>query len=146
MTTKVFFSALCLFVSISVCAGATNATALAEAGNDQEQSVYDLPQLEAEEMPEYPGGVSAMMTFIQENMKYPEEAKNAGLEGRVLCSFIIDKTGKVTEVKVVRSSGTQSLDDEAVRVVSLMPHWTPGKVKGEPVRVMYTIPLVFRLK
>ena len=97
-------------------------------------------------MPEYPGGVSAMMAFVQENMKYPEDAKIDGKEGRVLCSFIIDKEGAVTEVRVARSSGTQSLDDEAVRVVSLMPKWEPGKVEGKPVRVRYIIPIVFRLK
>jgi protein TonB len=106
----------------------------------------DLPKLKADEMPEYPGGVSAMMTFVMENIKYPEEAKQAKKEGRVLCSFIIDKEGKVTEPHVVKSSGTQCLDDEAVRIVSLMPDWKPGKDKGEPVNVLYTIPILFKLK
>ena len=138
---KVLFSALCLLVSMSVCAAGTNDSSVAEIGNDNEQTVYD----QVEEMPEYPGGVSAMMAFVQENMKYPEDAKIDGKEGRVLCSFIIDKEGAVTEVRVARSSGTQSLDDEAVRVVSLMPKWEPGKVEGKPVRVRYIIPIVFRL-
>ena len=106
----------------------------------------DLPKLTAEEMPEYPGGMSAMMNFLMENIKYPEDAKKAGKEGRVTCSFIIDKEGKVTEVHVAQSSGTQSLDEEAVRLVSLMPDWKPGKDKGEPVNVLYTIPVVFKLK
>ena len=106
----------------------------------------DLPKLTAEEMPEYPGGMSAMMNFLMENIKYPEDAKKAGKEGRVTCSFIIDKEGKVTEVHVAQSSGTQSLDEEAVRLVSLMPDWKPGKDKGEPVNVLYTIPVMFKLK
>ena len=106
----------------------------------------DLPKLQAEEMPEYQGGMSAMMSFIMENIKYPEDAKKAGKEGRVVCSFIVDKEGKVTEPHVVQSSGTQSLDDEAVRLVSLMPNWKPGKDKGEPVNVLYTIPVLFKLK
>ena len=75
-----------------------------------------------------------------------KEAKQAKKEGRVLCSFIIDKEGKVTEPHVVKSSGTQCLDDEAVRIVSLMPDWKPGKDKGEPVNVLYTIPILFKLK
>ena len=87
-----------------------------------------------------------MMTFIMENIKYPEDAKKAGKDGRVICSFIINKEGKVTEVHVAQSSGTQSLDDEAVRLVSLMPDWKPGKEKGEPVSVLYSIPVVFKLK
>jgi TonB family protein len=106
----------------------------------------DLPKLNAEEMPEYPGGMSAMMNFIMDNIKYPEDAKKAGKDGRVICSFIIDKEGKVTEPHVVQSSGTQSLDEEAVRLVSLMPDWKPGKDKGEPVSVLYTIPVMFKLK
>jgi TonB family protein len=78
--------------------------------------------------------------------KLIEDAKKAGKDGRVICSFIIDKEGKVTEPHVVQSSGTQSLDEEAVRLVSLMPNWKPGKDKGEPVSVLYTIPVMFKLK
>ena len=106
----------------------------------------DLPKLTAEEMPEYPGGMSAMMNFIMDNIKYPEDAKKAGKDGRVICSFIIDKEGKVTEVHVAQSSGTQSLDEEAVHLVSLMPDWKPGKDKGKPVNVLYTIPVLFKLE
>jgi len=201
MTTKVFFSALCLLISMSVCAENKKATATKITTNGKEKTVYvltsdgeatvttttssskgqkvsttitkqgngntasvlasdgeslinidlsdlrsDLPKLKAEEMPEYPGGMSAMMNFIMDNIKYPEDAKKAGKDGRVICSFIIDKEGKVTEPHVVQSSGTQSLDDEAVRLVSLMPDWKPGKDKGEPVNVLYTIPVLFKLK
>ena len=144
MKTKVLFSALFLLVSISVCA--TDRETAKTTSDSSQEPVYELPKLNPEEMPEYPGGMSAMMTFIQENMRYPKDAKAAKREGRVLCSFIIDKTGEVTEVKVAKSSGTQSLDDEAVRVVSLMPNWKPGMENGKPVRVIYNIPLVFKLK
>ena len=142
MTAKVFFSALCMIVSISMCASAQEPVKTVSDSNDP---VYELPKLNPENMPKYPGGMSAMMKFIQKNMKYPEDAKEAKKEGRVLCSFVIDKTGAVTEVKVAKSSGTQSLDDEAVRVVSMMPNWEPGTEGGKPVRVFYTIPLVFKL-
>ena len=142
MTAKVLFSVLCMLVSMSVYADNQD---VAKAADNSDEQVYELPKLNPENMPKYPGGMSAMMAFIQENMKYPNDAKEAKKEGRVLCSFVIDKTGEVTEVKVAKSSGTQSLDDEAVRVVSLMPNWTPGTEGGKPVRVLYTIPLVFRL-
>ena len=105
-----------------------------------------LPVLQSEEMPEYQGGMSAMMAFITDNMHYPEDAKKAEKEGRVLCSFIITKEGKVTDVHVVQSSGTRSLDDEAIRIVSLMPDWKPGKNKGEPVSVLFSVPVLFSLK
>ena len=142
--TKVLFSALCLLVSISVCAKsdgeATIATSL-EADVKPE-----LPVLAPDSMPEFPGGVSAMMTYLRDNVKYPADAKKDKKEGRVACSFVITKEGKVTDAHVVKSSGTESLDNEALRVVNNMPDWKPGKENGEPVNVHYTIPVVFKLK
>ena len=143
MKTKVLFSALCLLVSIGVCAGNR---ASAQANGDSDEQAYELPKLNSEDMPQYPGGISAMMAFIGENIKYPKDAEDAQFEGRVLCTFIINKRGKVTDVKVVESGGMQSLDDEAVRVVSMMPNWKPGRDKGKPVNVIFTIPIQFRLK
>ena len=105
-----------------------------------------LPVLSADSMPQYPGGMSAMMAYMMDNMKYPEDAKKAQQEGRVLCSFVVDETGKVTDVHVVQSSGIQSLDDEAVRIVRSMPDWTPGTNDGEPVSVLFTIPVQFWLR
>lgn len=139
MKTKVFFSALCLLLTLSACT--RNKKPVTPVNDDAENVCFT-----AEEMPEYPGGMPAMMNFVMENIKYPEEAKTAEKEGRVVCSFIVDKEGKVTETQVVQSSGTQCLDDEAVRVVSLMPDWKPGKNKGEPVNVKYSIPVMFKLK
>jgi len=141
MKAKGLFSAFCLLMLMSACSGDKKATAAQEAQAPQEENVC----LTAEQMPEYPGGMPEMMRFISDNIRYPEDAKEAQIEGRVLCTFIISKGGEVTDVKVVESSGTQSLDEEAVRVVSMMPDWKPGRDKGKPVSVIYTIPISFRL-
>ena len=97
-----------------------------------------------EEMPKYSGGEQAMMKYVADNIKYPEEAKDQNIAGRVFVSFIVEKDGSIGEVKVVRGIGG-GCDEEAVRVISAMPKWTPGKVKGEPVRVSYMMPLNFKL-
>ena len=109
------------------------------SSNGKTTIVTELP-------PEFPGGMSAMMTYLMDNVKYPADAKKDKKEGRVACSFVITKEGKVTDVHVVKSSGTESLDNEALRVVNNMPDWKPGKENGEPVNVHYTIPVVFKLK
>ena len=85
-----------------------------------------------------------MFKFISENVKYPQEAKDKNIAGRVFVNFVVEKDGSVDEVKVLRSIGG-GCDEEAVRVVKSMPKWTPGKQKGEPVRVSYIIPFVFKL-
>ena len=147
--TKVLFSALCLLVSISVCAGSKNVKSDGEAtiATSLEADVKpELPVLAPDSMPEFPGGMSAMMTYLMDNVKYPADAKKDKKEGRVACSFVITKEGKVTDAHVVKSSGTESLDNEALRVVNNMPDWKPGKENGEPVNVHYTIPVVFKLK
>ena len=97
-----------------------------------------------EEMPKYPGGEQAMMKYVADNIKYPEEAKDQNIAGRVFVSFIVEKDGSIGEVKVMRGIGG-GCDEEAVRVIKAMPKWTPGKVKGEPVRVSYMMPLNFKL-
>ena len=99
-----------------------------------------------ESMPEFPGGAQEMMKFIAENIKYPVIAQENGIQGRVICQFVIEKNGSVTDLQVVRSSGDASLDKEAERVIKNMPKWKPGKQRGKPVRVKYTIPVAFRLQ
>jgi len=97
-----------------------------------------------EEMPAYPGGDAALMAFLQKNIKYPQIAKENGISGVVYVSFIVDKSGKVTEVKVVR--GVDSfLDKEAIRVVSSLSGYSPGKQRGKPVPVQFTLPIRFQL-
>ena len=97
-----------------------------------------------EEMPEFPGGVAELMKFLQANVKYPDDAKKAGKAGRVIVKFVIDKDGSISDATILRSV-YPSIDAEALRVVNAMPKWNPGKVKGEPVKVKYTLPLSFSL-
>lgn len=98
----------------------------------------------AEEQPMFPGGMQEMMKFIQSEVKYPKEAQDKGIQGRVIVQFVVNKDGSISNDTVVRSVDPM-LDAEAVRVVRSMPNWTPGKQKGEPVRVRFTLPVSFRL-
>ena len=113
---------------------------LLDIATSKEDTVYQI----VEEMPKFPGGEEAMFKFISENVKYPQEAKDKNISGRVFVNFVVEKDGSVDEVKVLRSIGG-GCDEEAVRVVKSMPKWTPGKQKGKPVRVSYIIPFVFKL-
>lgn len=97
-----------------------------------------------EVMPEYPGGMEAMMKFVAENLKYPEQMQKEKVEGRVLLSFVIEKDGSVTNIEEVKSPH-QVLTEEAIRVVKLMPKWKPGKQDGKEVRVQFNLPITFRL-
>ena len=97
-----------------------------------------------ENMPEFPGGDLGLMKYIQKNVKYPPIAKEYNITGKVYVQFIVDKTGTVTNVKVVRGVD-KNLDAEAVRVVKSLPKYKPGKQRGKPVRVMFTIPINFTL-
>ena len=107
---------------------------------DDTDSVYTLVDV----MPEFPGGVNALMSYLSENITYPEQAKKDGVHGKVFISFVIEKTGKVNNVKVLRGIG-EACDAEAVRVVKSMPDWKPGLSEGKPVRVQYNIPIKFAL-
>ena len=109
----------------------------------------DSPEAEGafdvvEKMPEFPGGIGELMKFLSMTVKYPEAAEKAGTQGRVIVSFIVEKDGSVSNAKVQKSV-SEELDAEALRVVNAMPNWTPGKQKGQAVRVKYTIPISFRL-
>jgi TonB family protein len=97
-----------------------------------------------EVMPEFPGGNEALFSYLSKNIKYPENAKKEGINGRVFINFIIEKNGKVGEVKLLRGIGG-GCDEEAMRVVSEMPNWKPGLQDGQPVRVSYNIPIKFAL-
>ncbi|MCR5132307.1 MAG: M56 family metallopeptidase [Prevotella sp.] len=137
------------------------------SGDDDK--IFDI----VEEMPSFPGGMMKLMQFLQANMKYPKEATAQGLQGRVIVQFVVEKDGSLTNLKIVKSvepkeaaspknegtvgdvvivgygepkeSASTLLDDEALRVVRLMPKWTPGKLNGKVVRTKFNIPLVFRL-
>ena len=105
-----------------------------------DQKVFDT----VEQMPEYPGGMQAMIEFLQTNMKYPEDAAKQKVEGRVMVQFVVETDGSVSDVHVAKQV-FPSLDAEAIRVVQAMPKWTPGKDKGRVVRVKYNLPIVFRM-
>ena len=105
------------------------------------QKVFDV----VEQMPEFPGGMEALFKYMAENMKYPEDAKKQQVEGRVLVQFIVETDGSVSNTEVLMRV-FPSLDAEAVRVISGMPKWIPGKQNGKAVRVKYTIPVSFRFK
>ena len=103
--------------------------------------VFDV----VEEMPSFPGGQGALMSFLYSNIKYPVVAQENGVQGRVIVGFVVERDGSITDVKVMRSVDP-SLDREAQRVVKAMPRWKPGKQNGSAVRVKYTVPVVFRLQ
>ena len=103
--------------------------------------VFDI----VEEIPLFPGGDAAMMKFFSNNIKYPIEAQEKNIQGRVICNFIVEKDGSLSNIKVVRGVDPL-LDNEAIRVLQTMPNWTPGKQNGEEVRVQFTLPVVFRLQ
>ncbi|WBO85315.1 energy transducer TonB [Hymenobacter yonginensis] len=97
----------------------------------------------ADEMPAFPGGAPAFQQFLRQKLRYPEEALRRNLSGKVHVSFVVDEQGHILDPKVVRGLGS-GLDEEALRLVRIMPWWTPGRVAGQPVRVAYTLPIVFR--
>lgn len=99
-----------------------------------------------ETMPEFPGGQQALFKYLSKNVKYPVIAQENGIQGRVICQFVVNKDGAIVDVEVVRSGGDPSLDKEAVRVIKSMPKWNPGKQRGKAVRVKYTVPVNFRLQ
>lgn len=123
--------AVCLLAaaSISICTYA------------EDDTIYD----KVDEMPTYKGGEAALMKFICNNMVYPKEAINSGTEGRVVVQFLIEKDGKVSARKVVKSVSPQ-LDAEALRVSKLINNWTPGKIKGQAVRCHFSLPFCFMLR
>lgn len=98
----------------------------------------------SEELPQYPGGEMAMMQYLMRSLKYPAEAKAAQEEGRVVVKFVIEADGSISNPEIIQSV-SPSLDAEAVRVISAMPRWTPGKSNGNAVACAYTIPVSFKL-
>jgi protein TonB len=98
-----------------------------------------------EEMPSYPGGDMKMYEYLGKNIKYPQIARESGIQGRVFVNFVVEPDGSVSNVKVLRGIGG-GCDEEAIRVVKSMPKWKPGKQRGKAVRVSYTLPVVFKLQ
>jgi protein TonB len=112
-----------------------------EPKREEENKVFDV----VEQMPSYPGGMGALMSWLSQNIKYPTVAAENGISGRVIVQFVVERDGSITDVRVARGVDPY-LDKEATRVVKMMPHWIPGKQNGAPVRVKYTVPVVFKLQ
>lgn len=113
---------------------------------ETDEDLLVLGEVEEIDMPEFPGGMDSLKSYLQENIHYPQEAKDAGIEGRVFLSFMVEEGGSITEVKVMKGLG-YGCDEEAVRVVSNMPKWKPGKNwrDGKPTRFAYNLPVKFML-
>ena len=109
---------------------------------EEEEVVFVI----VEKMPEFPGGQQALFKYLSENVKYPVIAQENGIQGRVICQFVVNRDGSIVDVEVVRSGGDPSLDKEAIRVIKSMPKWKPGQQRGKPVRVKYTVPVNFKLQ
>jgi len=107
----------------------------------QEQEIFQI----VEEMPSYPGGEAKLMEYVSKNIKYPQIARETGIQGRVFVGFVVEPDGSVSNVKVLRGIGG-GCDEEAVRVVKNMPKWKPGKQRGKAVRVSYMLPVNFKLQ
>ncbi|TXK52635.1 energy transducer TonB [Pontibacter qinzhouensis] len=107
--------------------------------------VVEQPLIFADQMPAFPGGDAAMFTFISKNIKYPQQAIRAHIEGTVYVSFVVSRTGEISDIEVLRGLGA-GCDEEAVRVIKSMPKWAPGKQNGRTVPVRYNIPIKYTLK
>lgn len=128
-----------LFISISFLL----TTVLCQAQTKENKS-KDGVYFVVEEMPVYPGGDEALRNDLAANIKYPEEAKKAGIQGKVYVTFVVDELGEVTNAKIARGVDP-ALDKESLRVIKELKTWTPGKEKGKAVKVSYTIPIKFAL-
>ena len=156
MMLKALFIIPVATLAVSVFANTTDMSSMAKAVNTTANSIstnnMQTKQSDkktftvVEEMPEFKGGVSAMMEFLSMNMKYPQAAVKAKLQGRAVVGFVVRKDGTVSDVHITKSAGYAVLDEEAMRVVKSMPAWESGKQKGKPVNVKYFVPITFRLK
>ena len=156
MMLKALFVIPVATLAVSVFANTTDMRSMAKAANTTANSIStnnmqtkqsDIKSSDkVEVMPEFKGGNKAMMEFLMMNMKYPESAVKAKQQGKAVVGFVVKKDGTVSDVYIVKSTGYDVLDNEAMRVVKSMPAWEPGKQKGKPVDVKYFVPITFRQK
>ena len=111
---------------------------------EEEEVEDDVIFTVVEDQPEFPGGEEARQRFLEDNLRYPTMAREAGIQGTVFVTFVVETDGSVTDVRVLRGIGG-GCDEEAVRVVQMMPRWEPGRQRGQPVRVQFNMPIRFRL-
>lgn len=112
-----------------------------EKPKEEETKVFDV----VEQMPSFPGGDAELMKYLSSHIKYPVVAEENGIQGRVIATFVVERDGSISDVKVIKSVDP-SLDKEAIRVLKSMPKWIPGRQNGSAVRVKYTVPVTFRLQ
>ena len=131
-------------IRMTTNAAAEKAAAVKEAKKASAAAGDNDVFTQVEEMPQYPGGMKALLQYLAMNIRYPKEGMEGNIEGRVVIKFVVSKTGKVENPEVIRSVSPE-LDAEAIRVVNSLPAWTPGKVNGKPVACYYTLPIAFKL-
>jgi protein TonB len=127
-----------LLLALALVVGAVGAWADVPA---EEETTFVV----VETMPVFPGGQQEMLKFLNEQTSASPVVTEYQIQGRAICQFVVEKDGSISNVQVMRSSGEPLLDKEAVRILSIMPKWTPGMQRGEPVRIKYTVPVYFRL-
>jgi protein TonB len=130
-----------MILSLMAVFGLTTVSAQKTVVAEKNQQAFDV----VEQMPEYPGGIKALLDYLCQNVKYPADAEKQKIEGRVIANFVVETDGSISNVEVFRPV-FPSLDAEAVRVLSAMPKWKPGMQSGKVVRVKYTVPISFNLK
>lgn len=145
---KLVWVVLALNMVFFACSGPiqkedAQASGQAETGNEINADDSDVFMV-VEQMPEFDGGMDALIKYLSENIKYPAEAMDKGIQGKVFVGFVIDKDGSIEDVKILKEVGG-GCDEEAIRVVSNMPNWKPGTQRGEAVKVSYTLPINFVL-
>lgn len=133
---KIIFISLLLFISITI-----TSQVVTTLGTDSTPTILACP---VQTMPEFPGGTIKMMKFINENLKFPEIHNESSIEGRVILKFLVEEDGHLTNITVMRSL-EKYLDEEAIRVVRLMPKWIPSQSNGKNVACYYTLPVSFKL-
>ena len=119
--------------------------AVGEVKHTQPSDTTQVYQV-VEQMPEFPGGSNGLMAYLRNSIIYPQEARDANIQGKCFVTFVVDSNGKIKDARVQKSSGNEALDKESVCVVESMPRWTPGKQNGKNVAVQYTLPIMFRLQ
>jgi protein TonB len=130
-----------IIMSLMAMFGLTTVSAQKTVVAEKNQQVFDV----VEQMPQYPGGIQALFEYLSQNVKYPADAENQKIEGRVIATFVVETDGSISNVEVAKPA-FPSLDAEAVRVLTAMPKWVPGMQSGKAVRVKYTVPINFNLK
>jgi protein TonB len=131
-------------ISAEVTDETENDLSPADTFEDEEEVEEMEPFMVVEEQPTFKGGMEGLVSFLKANIEYPETAKEAGIEGKVFISFVVEKSGKITKAVVVRGIGG-GCDEEALRVVNSMPDWNPGKQRSMPVPVHMNLPITFNL-